>query len=101
MWDQFMPYTDDSLLTTPRKSKKGLKSQLFIHSPYKPIQDRGTGGEGLSSADFPDSLHGFRQATSPLPRPKNESRNPAFKSKGQVSKGERPRLGGPGQIQRK
>lgn len=56
--------------------------------------------EGLNPADFPASLHGFRQATSPLPRPKNESRNPPFQSKGQVTKGERPKLRGPGQTRR-
>lgn len=66
VWSQFIPYTDDSLLTTPRKGKKGLKSTPHSLSLQTHAGQR-TGREGLNPACFPVSLHGFRQATPQSP----------------------------------
>lgn len=68
VWSQFIPYTDDSLLTTPRKGKKGLKSTPHSLSLQTHLGQR-TGREGLNPAGFPVS----QQASGrPLPPPQAE-----------------------------
>lgn len=91
VWGQLMPSTDDSLLATPRKGKRerptkaqlGQSLSLQTHSGQRDRRGR------PHSCRFPSLAAWLQAGHLPLPRPKNESKNPACKSKGQARKGER------------